>query len=212
MEATPRWPRLSFQYGRYLLIASSRGPGTQPANLQGIWNEEQHSPWDSKYTVNINTEMNYWPAYVIYLFPRASRPALPHDRGGVRRRVAATAREHYGARGFVAHHNTDLWRAATPVDGARWGLWPLGAAWLSTHLFEHYAFGGDQRDSCATGPIPCMKEASEFVLDFLVEDEQGRLVTNPSHSPENAFIDDEGERGRAVRGRDHGLRRSSASS
>ena len=104
-----------------------------------------------------------------------------------------TARAHYGARGFVAHHNTDLWRAATPVDGARWGLWPMGAAWLSTHLFEHYAFGGDR--AFLRKAYPVLKEASEFLLDFLVEDEQGRLVTNPSHSPENAFLDEKGNEG-----------------
>jgi alpha-L-fucosidase 2 len=98
-----------------------------------------------------------------------------------------TARARYGARGFVAHHNTDIWRVAPPVDCARWGLWPMGGAWLSTHLFAHYAFGGDR--AFLRRAYPVLKEASEFLLDFLVEDEQGRLVTNLSHSPENAFID-----------------------
>jgi len=179
-----------FQYGRYLLIASSR-PGTQPANLQGLWNAEAVPPWGSKYTININTEMNYWPAEVTNL-AECHEPLFDlveelRDAG------RKTARLHYGAGGFVAHHNTDLWRVATPVDGARWGLWPMGGAWLATHLYEHYAFGGDI--DFLRRAYPTMKEASEFILDFLVEDEQGRLVTNPSHSPENAFIDAEGREG-----------------
>jgi len=179
-----------FQYGRYLLIASSRS-GTQPANLQGLWNDDVNPAWGSKYTININTEMNYWPAEVTNL-AECHEPLfdlLEELREPGRR----TAKAHYGARGFVAHHNTDLWRAATPVDGARWGLWPLGAAWLSTHLFEHYAFGGDP--AFLRKAYPVLKEASEFLLDFLVEDEQGRLVTNPSHSPENAFLDEKGNEG-----------------
>jgi alpha-L-fucosidase 2 len=179
-----------FQYGRYLLIASSR-PGTQPANLQGLWNDDVNPAWGSKYTININTEMNYWPAEVTNL-AECHEPLfdLIEDLRGPGRR---TARAHYGARGFVAHHNTDLWRAATPVDGARWGLWPMGAAWLSTHLFEHYAFAGDT--AFLRRAYPVLKEASEFLLDFLVEDERGRLVTNPSHSPENAFFDEKGNEG-----------------
>jgi alpha-L-fucosidase 2 len=179
-----------FQYGRYLLIASSR-PGTQPANLQGIWNDDLEPAWGSKYTININTEMNYWPAEVANL-AELHQPLfdLVEELRDAGRR---TARAHYGARGFVAHHNTDLWRVATPVDGARWGLWPLGGAWLATHLFEHYAFGGDP--AFLRRAYPTLREASEFILDFLVEDEHGRLVTNPSHSPENAFIDEEGRPG-----------------
>ncbi len=179
-----------FQYGRYLLIASSR-PGTQPANLQGLWNDDMSPAWGSKYTININTEMNYWPAEVTNL-AECHEPLfdLVEDLREPGRRVA---RANYGARGFVAHHNTDLWRVATPVDGARWGLWPLGAAWLSTHLYEHYAFGGDT--AFLRKAYPVLKEASEFLLDFLVEDAQGRLVTNPSHSPENAFLDEKGNEG-----------------
>jgi alpha-L-fucosidase 2 len=179
-----------FQYGRYLLIAASR-PGTQPANLQGIWNDDARPAWGSKYTININTEMNYWPAEVTNL-AECHEPLfdlIEELRDAGRR----TARAHYGARGFVAHHNTDLWRVATPVDGARWGLWPMGGAWLATHLFEHYAFGGDA--AFLRRAYPAIKEASEFLLDFLVEDEQGRLVTNPSHSPENAFLDENGNEG-----------------
>jgi alpha-L-fucosidase 2 len=179
-----------FQYGRYLLISSSR-PGTQPANLQGIWNDEVNPSWGSKYTVNINTEMNYWPAEVTNL-AECHEPLfdlIEELRPAGRR----TAQVNYGARGFVVHHNTDLWRVATPVDGARWGLWPLGGAWLSTHLFEHYAFNGDT--AFLRRAYPTLKEASEFILDFLVEDDKGRLVTNPSHSPENAFLDKNGVEG-----------------
>ena len=179
-----------FQYGRYLLIASSR-PGTQPANLQGLWNDDVNPAWGSKYTININTEMNYWPAEVTNL-AECHEPLFDLIEE-LREPGRRTARAHYGARGFVAHHNTDLWRVATPVDGARWGLWPMGAAWLSTHLFEHYAFGGDV--AFLRKAYPVLKEASEFLLDFLVEDEQGRLVTNPSHSPENAFLDEKGNEG-----------------
>ena len=179
-----------FQYGRYLLIASSR-PGTQPANLQGLWNDDAIPAWGSKYTININTEMNYWPAEVTNL-AECHEPLFDLIEE-LREPGRRTARAHYGARGFVAHHNTDLWRAATPVDGARWGLWPMGAAWLSTHLFEHYAFGGDV--AFLRKAYPAMREASEFLLDFLVEDQQGRLVTNPSHSPENAFLDEKGSEG-----------------
>jgi alpha-L-fucosidase 2 len=186
----PGLAAMYFQYGRYLLISSSR-PGTQPANLQGIWNDEVNPSWGSKYTVNINTEMNYWPAEVTNL-AECHEPLfdlIDELRPSGRR----TAQANYGARGFVVHHNTDLWRVATPVDGARWGLWPLGGAWLSTHLFEHYAFSGDT--TFLRKAYPVLKEASEFILDFLVEDERGRLVTNPSHSPENAFLDKNGIQG-----------------
>jgi alpha-L-fucosidase 2 len=186
----PGLAALYFQYGRYLLIASSR-PGTQPANLQGLWNDDLRPAWGSKYTININTEMNYWPAEVTNL-AECHEPLFDLIEE-LREAGRRTARAHYGARGFVAHHNTDLWRVATPVDGARWGLWPMGGAWLSTHLFEHYAFGRDL--SFLRRAYPTLKEASEFMLDFLVEDEEGRLVTNPSHSPENAFRDEKGNEG-----------------
>ena len=186
----PGLAALYFHYGRYLLASSSR-PGTQPANLQGIWNDDVVPAWGSKYTININTEMNYWPAEVANL-AECQEPlfGLIEELREPGRRVA---KEHYGAGGFVAHHNTDLWRQATPVDGARWGLWPMGAAWLSTHLFEHYAFSGDT--AFLRKAYPTLKEASRFLLDFLVEDEKGRLVTNPSHSPENAFVDEKGQEG-----------------
>jgi alpha-L-fucosidase 2 len=140
--------------------------------------------------------MNYWPAEVANL-AECHRPLfdlIEELRAPGRR----TARVYYGAGGFVAHHNTDLWRATTPVDGARWGLWPMGAAWLSTHLFEHYAFGGDR--AFLRRAYPTMKEASQFVLDFLVEDADGRLVTSPSHSPENAFVDEQGREGVLCKG------------
>jgi alpha-L-fucosidase 2 len=188
--ADPSLAALYFQFGRYLLMASSR-PGTQPANLQGIWNQDRYPAWGSKYTININTEMNYWLAEVGNL-AECHEPLFDLIES-LREPGRRTARIHYGAGGWVAHHNTDLWRATTPVDGARWGLWPLGAAWLSTHLWDHYEYGGD-RDFLARA-YPTMKEAAGFLLDFLVEDDQGRLVTNPSHSPENAFIDAKGRVG-----------------
>jgi alpha-L-fucosidase 2 len=189
-EADPALATLLFNYGRYLLISSSR-PGTQPANLQGLWNDEPFPPWGSKYTININTEMNYWPAEVTNL-AECHEPLFDMIEG-LRPSGRVTARVHYGCGGFVAHHNTDLWRATTPVDGARWGLWPMGAAWLSTHLWEHYAFGGDEE--FLRQKYPTMKEAAQFLLDFMVRDDQGRLVTNPSFSPENAFIDSQGREG-----------------
>jgi alpha-L-fucosidase 2 len=188
--ADPQLAALYFQFGRYLLISCSR-PGTQPANLQGLWNDEMFPAWGSKYTININTEMNYWPAEVANL-AECHLPLfdLIEEMKESGRR---TAREHYGARGFVAHHNTDLWRVTTPVDGARWGLWPMGAAWLSLHFWEHYEFGGDL--AFLREHYPTMKEASRFLLDFMIEDSQGRLVTSPSHSPENSFIDENGNVG-----------------
>jgi alpha-L-fucosidase 2 len=181
---------LYFQFGRYLLISCSR-PGTQPATLQGLWNDNPWPPWGSKYTININTEMNYWPAEVTNL-AECHEPLFDMIEE-LRPSGRKTAREHYGASGWMAHHNTDLWRATTPVDGARWGLWPMGGAWLTTHLFEHYAFSGD-REFLAQ-KYPTMKEACEFLLDFMVRDDEGRLVTIPSHSPENEFIDEHGNKG-----------------
>ncbi len=188
--ADPALSTLLFNYGRYLLIACSR-PGTQPATLQGLWNDERWPPWGSKYTININTEMNYWPAEVTNL--AECHEPLFDMIDQLRPSGRKTAREHYGCGGFVAHHNTDLWRATTPVDGARWGLWPMGAAWLSTHLWEHYAFSGDKE--FLRQKYPTMKEAAQFLLDFMVRDDQGRLVTNPSFSPENEFIDAQGRKG-----------------
>jgi alpha-L-fucosidase 2 len=189
-EADPQLAALYFQFGRYLLMSSSR-PGTQPANLQGIWNKDRLPAWGSKYTININTEMNYWPAEVTNL-AECHEPLFDLIES-LRESGRRTARVHYNCGGFVAHHNTDLWRVTTPVDGARWGLWPMGAAWLSLHLWEHYAFGVD-RDFLQRY-YPTLKEAAQFLLDFLIEDDKGRLVSSPSHSPENAFIDEKGNVG-----------------
>lgn len=182
-QSDPQLLALYFQFGRYLLIASSR-PGTMPANLQGIWNEQMAPSWDSKYTININTEMNYWPAEVTNL-SELHEPLLDllesaRDDG---RRVA---RELYGARGFVIHHNTDLWGHAVPIDGVRSGLWPTGGAWLSLHLWEHYDFTRD-RQFLARRAYPVMKEAAEFLLDYLVDDGRGQLLSGPSLSPENGY-------------------------
>lgn len=189
-ESDPSLVSLYYQFGRYLLISGSR-PGTQPLNLQGIWNDNINPAWGSKYTININTEMNYWPAEVTNL-SECHEPLFDLIES-LRENGRKTARIHYNCRGFVAHHNTDLWRATTPVDGARWGLWPMGAAWLSTHLYEHYDF---TRDTIFLKRVyPVMKEAAQFLLDFLIEDDKGRLVTNPSHSPENSFKDADGNVG-----------------
>jgi alpha-L-fucosidase 2 len=182
-----------FQFGRYLLIASSR-PGTQPANLQGIWNFEMRPPWSANYTININTQMNYWPAETCNLSEcHAPLFDLIQELSVT---GARAAQELYGARGWVSHHNTDLWRLATPV-GEGWGdpcwaMWPLSAGWLCQHLWEHYAFTGD-RDFLATRAYPLMKGAAEFLLDFLVEDPQGYLTTCPSTSPENKFLAPSGQ-------------------
>ena len=177
----PALAALYFQYGRYLLISSSR-PGSQPANLQGIWNDSTDPPWGSKYTININTEMNYWPAETTAL-PELTEPlrTLLQDLSVTGARFA---REHYGTGGWVAHHNTDLWRASGPVDGAFWGMWPTGGAWLTTHLWEHYVFSGDQAFLADVYPI--FKGASQFFLENLVALDDGTLVTSPSLSPENA--------------------------
>ncbi len=188
--ADPGLAALYFQYGRYLLIASSR-PGSRPANLQGIWNDNPEPPWGSKWTTNINTEMNYWPAETCNL-AECHGPLfdlLDELRGPGRR----TARLHYGCGGFVVHHNTDLWGATAPVDGAGWGLWPTGGAWLSLHLWEHWLFGGD-RAFLADRAYPVLREAAEFLLDFLVPDPEGHLTTCPSTSPENTFVGPDGRR------------------
>ncbi len=177
----PALATLYFEYGRYLLIASSQ-PGTQPANLQGIWNDAIKPPWESKYTVNINTEMNYWPAEVTAL-TECTAPLVQMVRElaitGER-----TARTMYGARGWVCHHNTDLWRATAPIDGAQWGLWPTGGAWLCTHLWDRYDYGRDL--AYLRSVYPLMRGAALFFLDTLQTDPvTGALVTNPSLSPEN---------------------------
>lgn len=177
----PDLAALYFQYGRYLLIASSR-PGSQPANLQGIWNDMLDPPWGSKYTININTEMNYWPAEPAHL-EECVEPLIAMVRD-LSITGAKTAKAMYGARGWVAHHNTDLWRATAPIDGAKYGMWPMGGAWLCLHLWDHYDYNRDASYLAAVYPL--LKGACEFFLDTLVEHPDGQwLVTNPSMSPEN---------------------------
>lgn len=181
----PALASLYFQYGRYLLISSSR-PGTQPANLQGIWNASIDPPWGSKYTININTEMNYWPAEATAL-PELTEPLQRMVRE-LAERGARFAREHYGTGGWVTHHNTDLWRATGPIDGAFWGMWPTGGAWLATHLWEHYLYSGDV--AFLADAYPIFKGAAQFFLENMVELEDGTLATSPSNSPENAHRPD----------------------
>ncbi len=177
----PALGALVFQFGRYLLISSSR-PGTQPANLQGIWNKDMNPMWDSKYTTNINTEMNYWPAEVGNLAECAD-PLFRMIRE-LTDQGSQVARENYGARGWVFHQNTDLWRVAAPMDGPSWGTFTTGGAWLATHLWEHYLFTGDKAFLAEYYPV--LKGSAEFFLDFLIpHPRSGWLVTNPSTSPEN---------------------------
>ncbi|WP_082562028.1 glycoside hydrolase family 95 protein [Paenibacillus sp. Root444D2] len=187
---------LFFQFGRYLLISSSRS-GTQPANLQGIWNDKIQPPWCSSWTTNINVEMNYWPAEVGNL-AECHRPLfdLIEDLRITGRKVASI---HYRSRGWTAHHNIDLWRTATPVGGSpSWAFWPMAGAWLCQHLWEHYAFSQDEQ--FLKQVYPAMKEAALFCLDFLIEDPNGYLVTCPSTSPENFFITPDGQRSSVTKG------------
>jgi alpha-L-fucosidase 2 len=177
----PALAALYFNYARYLLISSSR-PGTQPANLQGIWNDKLDAPWGSKYTININTEMNYWPAEPANL-AECIEPLVQLVKD-LAITGAHTARAHYGARGWVAHHNTDLWRSTAPIDGPLWGVWPTGGAWLCKHLWDHYDYNRDK--AYLADVYPAMKGAALFFLDTLVEEPtHGWLVTSPSISPEN---------------------------
>jgi alpha-L-fucosidase 2 len=179
----PHLAALYFQFGRYLLISSSQ-PGSQPATLQGIWNDLVLPPWDSKYTANINTEMNYWPAEVTNL-SELHQPLIEMIKE-VAVTGAHTARIMYGTRGWVMHHNTDLWRTTGPVDQARAGMWPSCGAWLSQHLWERYLYSGDQAYLAEVYPV--MKQAAYFFLDFLVEEHEHQwLVIAPSNSPENPF-------------------------
>jgi alpha-L-fucosidase 2 len=180
-----------FQFGRYLLISSSR-PGDLPANLQGIWADGFRPPWNSDYHLNINLQMNYWPAEVTNL--SESHLPLFDLLESLRPSGRRTARMHYNARGFVAHHITDVWGFTAPGDRARSGLWPMGAAWLCQHLWEHYQFTQD-RKFLAERAYPVMKEAAEFFLDYLAEDNKGRLVAGPSVSPENRYQLPNGEIG-----------------
>jgi alpha-L-fucosidase 2 len=187
----PALAALCFQFGRYLLIAGSR-PGTQPLNLQGLWNDQVIPPWASAYTININTEMNYWPAEVANL-SETHEPLF-----GMLQELAVTgriaARDMYHQRGWVAHHNTTIWRDAFPVDGqARAAFWNLAGGWFSSHLWEHWLFTGD-RTFLAQRAYPLMKGAAEFYADWLVDAGNGELVTPVSTSPENAFVGPDGQR------------------
>ena len=187
---------LYFQFGRYLLISSSR-PGGQPANLQGIWNPHLRAPWSSNFTTNINVQMNYWPAEMVNL-SELHEPMIEFIKN-----TAITGREtaknFYRAKGWAVHHNSDIWAASNPVGNLgkgdpTWANWDLGSPWLSQHLWEHYAFTGDQQ-YLKTTAYPLMKEAALFCIDWLVPDKNGYLVTAPASSPENVFITEKGEKG-----------------
>ena len=182
---------LMMQYGRYLLISSSQ-PGGQPANLQGVWNNKMDAPWDSKYTININAEMNYWPALVGNL-AETQEPLFMMIRD-LSETGKRTARVMYDCPGWVAHHNTDLWRIAGPVDGTTWGMFPTGGAWLTTHLWQHYLYTGDKHflEQC----YPILKGAADFLLSYMqeypkngeVKHAAGWLVTVPTVSPEHGPV------------------------
>ncbi|MCH5718021.1 glycosyl hydrolase family 95 catalytic domain-containing protein [Niabella hibiscisoli] len=189
----PGMERLYMQFGRYLLISSSR-PGGPPANLQGIWNKELRPPWSSNYTININTQMNYWPAEVTGL-SEMHLPLLEWIKN-LSVTGTVTAREFYHTRGWVAHHNSDIWGLSNAVgdEGAgdpKWANWYMGGNWLSRHIWEHYLYTGDK--VFLKKYYPVMKAASEFSLDWLVEDDKGYWVTAPSTTPENSFKDVNGK-------------------
>jgi alpha-L-fucosidase 2 len=178
----PSFVALYYQFGRYLLISSSQ-PGGQAANLQGIWNGGINPPWDSKYTININAEMNYWPAEKTNL-AELHEPFLQMVKD-MSEAGQETARVMYGARGWMAHHNTDIWRATGAVDGAFWGAWNNGGGWTSQHLWEHYQYSGDKAFLASVYPV--LKGAALFYVDFLVEHPKYHwLVICPDESPENA--------------------------
>lgn len=188
-EDDPDLARLAFDMGRYLMIGSSR-PGGLPANLQGIWADGLTPAWSSDFHVNINLQMNYWPAEPCNLselhrplFDWMQRCCVPDGR--------KTASIHYGCDGWVMHHNGDPWGYTVPSDGAKWALWPMGGAWLCDHLWEHYLFTGD-RDWLGEQAYPILREAAVFFLDYLFEDEQGQLLSGPSMSPENSYRTPEG--------------------
>ena len=185
-DQDPSLVALLYNYGRYLLISSSR-PGTQPANLQGIWNHRLAPPWDSKYTININAEMNYWPSEITNL-SECTEPLIQmvKDLSITGRNVA---KEHYKMNGWVAHHNTDIWRGAAPINGSDHGIWPTGGAWLCQHLWWHYQFTGD-RDYLKITAYPVLKEASRFFAEYLVPDPKHPdwLISGPSNSPEQGGL------------------------
>jgi len=181
----PQFAELAFQYGRYLLIGSSRAGG-QPANLQGIWNESKTPPWDSKYTCNINTQMNYWPALGTNL-AECQQPLFDALKD-LAISGKDTAKEHYGLDGWVLHHNFDLWRGTAPINGSNHGIWVTGGAWLCQHLWEHYLVTGD-REFLEKTAYPIMKGASEFFTGYLFEDPiTGKLISGPSNSPEQGGL------------------------
>ncbi|WP_309118150.1 glycoside hydrolase family 95 protein [Paenibacillus sp.] len=187
----PKLMELYYQFGRYLLISCSR-PGSLPANLQGIWNDQMRPPWDSKFTININTEMNYWPAEVCNL--SECHEPLFELVGRMRERGRETARLMYGCRGWTAHHNTDIWADTAPQDIYLPAThWPLGGAWLCLHLWEHYLFNRDS--SFLAKAYPIMEEAALFLLDYMIEGPGGHLITCPSVSPENTYVLPNGEEG-----------------
>ena len=182
MGNDPQLAELYFQFGRYLLISSSQ-PGGQPANLQGIWNDKMNPPWGSKYTININTEMNYWPAELTNL-TEMHEPLIKMVQE-LSQSGRETAKVMYGSGGWVTHHNTDLWRISGHVDGIYSGMWPMGGAWLSRHLWDKYLYGGDKKYLATV--YPAIKGSAEFYSDFLVEEPVNKwLVVVPSNSPENA--------------------------
>lgn len=184
----PNLEALCFQFGRYILASSSRGGG-QPANLQGIWDESLLPPWGSKYTININVEMNYWPAEICNL-PECHQPLFELIKD-LSETGARTAKTYYNCGGWVVHHNTDLWRGTAPVDAAKYGMWPVGGAWLCQHLWEHYAFGGDQQFLRENYPL--IRGSAEFLLELLVEEPKHHwLVTPFSISPEHTYRDKDG--------------------
>lgn len=190
-QADERLTELFFQFGRYLMISASR-PGTQATTLQGIWNNMTKPPWSCNYTININTQMNYWPAEVCNL--AEFHEPLFDLLEDLRISGARMAEAYYNCRGWASHHNVDLWRNTSPSQGsASWAYWPMGGVWLCQHLWEHYAYGGDQ-NFLRGKAYPIMKEAALFCLDYLVEDSEGKLVSVPSTSPENTFIAPDGGR------------------
>ncbi len=172
-----------FRFGRYMLISSSR-PGTLPANLQGIWNESVDPPWGSKYTVNINAQMNYWPAETTHLADL--HPQLFDLLDRTRAAGTITAQTYYRANGFVVHHNTDIWGDAVPIDGVHSGIWAMGANWLALHLWQHYEFNGDLT-FLRERAYPMLRDVTHFLLDYLVSDGHGHLLSGPSLSPENSY-------------------------
>ncbi len=190
-----------FQFGRYLMISSSRTPGV-PINLQGIWNEQVRPPWSSNYTININTEMNYWPVETTNL-SEFHQPMLDFI-GNLSKTGAETAKSFYGLEGWVAHHNSDIWAISNPVgDFGKgdpvWANWTMGGTWMSTHLWEHFLFTRDTA-FLKRQAYPIMKGAALFCMQFLVKDPEGKLVTAPATSPENVFITDKGIKGAVLFG------------